>query len=247
MAANILRKYAKSTDEERTHGMGWYKLANVTITEIANKYGVAAHLAFAVAAVVSPNNSWTGNLSDAEKIIRIFTNDRKAFDAMAQAFDAEESGYKPRGNAQAFKPLRLHTYPMCILKAYRILRDASTHHLTVISQKTFSFNDNIANEASELVTVDFHAYNIANKTAYTSKEAPSITKRVYDEISDAYTRAAQALGIRGYQLQAITWVSHRNEIDRALIVASESDEASNKGLAKAAVNRMKRERAAFKA
>lgn len=240
MTANILSAYARSTDEEREHGMRWYSVARALIADIASKYGIDARLAITVCAVTSPKNTWTGNLRDTDLILRTFATKRKAFDRMVKAFDTVEGKFTPRGDKDAFKSLGAQTYPACILKAYRILRDKSRHHLTEdTAPKTFSFDENIADDNSARITVDFHAYNIAMKTDFKSGEV-NITKRPYAEISEAYRNAARAVGIEPRQIQAVVWVNRRNGLDRANIA-----QADRIPLKKAAVMRLERERRLF--
>jgi thermostable 8-oxoguanine DNA glycosylase len=59
----------------------------------------------------------------------------------------------------------------------------------------------------DTVTIDGHAYNIARyKRVTLTDDDTNISKSVYLEMQEAYQRAAKRVGLKVYQLQAITWV-----------------------------------------
>jgi hypothetical protein len=105
---------------------------------------------------------------------------------------------------------RTETLGGSVVKAQRILD--GEHPLDVLGgQKTLAFADNIAHAGeSRIVTVDVHAHNLAH--GYKDSKA-SIGKRLYADISEAYTRAARREGIRVTEMQAITWVVWRAMFD----------------------------------
>lgn len=242
MTRNILAIFSRATSEEIKQGLHWYQVARTLILTIAYRFGIEPRIAIAVFAVLSPNNSFTGNLRDTELVLRFFTNRPRKFANLVKRYDAAPGKYRPRGESYALAEIGAQTYPACVLKAYRILRDQSTHHLTETARKTFAFFDNLANDHSDLVTIDFHAYNIARKTQHSSKDLPTISKGAYAEISEAYTIAARRLGIEPRQLQAITWTVRRNELDKRDLAHAESN-----ALAKVRNNRMARERSLYAA
>jgi hypothetical protein len=72
-------------------------------------------------------------------------------------------------------------------------------------QKIVSFFKNIM--GYDTVTIDGHAYNIARyKRVTLTDDDTNISKSVYLEMQEAYQRAAKRVGLKVYQLQAITWV-----------------------------------------
>jgi hypothetical protein len=204
--ARNIRKIAKqASDTEKANGATWYSDAYRTIAEIAETFNVSTMLAVAVAAVLSPNNNWERNIADLAKTLYAWR--KGILTKAARKFDAAEGSLKPRGYKGAFMPLRLSTYPINALKAFRILSTGETSALS--GRKVSAFFDNIFHQQSELVTVDCHAYSIANATRYTSKTCPNITARRYREISAAYERVAIEYGLDTKQLQAITWLTWR--------------------------------------
>lgn len=81
----------------------------------------------------------------------------------------------------------------------------------VSGQKVTSFYRNIVNPYGQSVTVDRHAFDIAMATRFNPEGRPSLGKRQYEIISDAYRKAAESLGIVPLELQAVTWVTWRRE------------------------------------
>lgn len=93
--------------------------------------------------------------------------------------------------------------------ARRIL--AGEHPLDVLNgDKTRAFAQNIAlNGVSDAVTVDVHAFSIAQGMPIPSSQI-KMGKRLYREIAQAYTNAAKREGVMPTQMQAITWVVWRD-------------------------------------
>lgn len=73
--------------------------------------------------------------------------------------------------------------------------------------KTRAFCAGIAtNGTTEMVTIDRHAHDVAVFQVFTD-DTRKIGKRVYREMSAAYTDAAGILGKSACQVQAVTWVT----------------------------------------
>ena len=81
-------------------------------------------------------------------------------------------------------------------------------------QKVISFFHNIANpwdDSPEFVTVDKHAIDIANGFISPYENSyQGITPRIYAEYRMGYVIAAEARNINPKQMQAITWLAHKN-------------------------------------
>lgn len=205
---NIIKTYRTATPTEWSNGIVWYAEAYRVITQIAETFGVCPKIASAVCASLSPNNSWSGNLVDLQKVLAAWKSGELA--NCASEYDAAPGSFKARGNAYAFKRIACQTYPMNVLKAYRILVSGDVSHLA--SLKVTAFFNNIYHEASQYVTVDCHAYSVVHNKHYTTKECPNITPRIYAELSEAYAIAAERYGLNGYQMQAVTWIAWRRLI-----------------------------------
>ena len=100
-------------------------------------------------------------------------------------------------------------------KALRIL--GGEHPLDVLGgHKVLSFYHNILNpDAPEHVTIDRHAHDIAIGKSFGQKGDQKASlglsaKGRYDHFKEAYANAAEQSGIKiPNQLQAMTWVAHR--------------------------------------
>ncbi len=75
-------------------------------------------------------------------------------------------------------------------------------------KKTTAFFANIL--GIDVVTVDGHAKNIYDGMRRVLKNN-NVGVREYGIIADAYIEAAKAVGIKGFQMQAITWVAWRRQ------------------------------------
>jgi hypothetical protein len=59
------------------------------------------------------------------------------------------------------------------------------------------------------VCIDGHAYSIWFGDRITLAKVPSIGKKIRQVIKKDYLAVAEANGLKGYEVQAITWVAHR--------------------------------------
>jgi hypothetical protein len=94
-------------------------------------------------------------------------------------------------------------------KAWLVIESMPENDEAVIQilngQKIVSFFKNIMGH--DTVTIDGHAYNIArNKRVTLTDNDTNISKSTYQDMQAAYTRAAKRVGLKVYELQAVTWV-----------------------------------------
>jgi hypothetical protein len=79
--------------------------------------------------------------------------------------------------------------------------------------KTRSFYRNILEpDVSGPVTIDRHAHDIARGQVWGSRSRGLTTVGRYEALAGAYRIAADVIGIRPHEMQAITWVVWRGEI-----------------------------------
>ena len=79
--------------------------------------------------------------------------------------------------------------------------------------KTYSFADNIAYlDDSAEITIDRHALRVCYDDTSASISKVGINAYKYARL--AYQQVADSLGIKGYQLQAITWVTYKQFVNR---------------------------------
>jgi len=138
-ALNVLAWYERATPEQRAAGLRWYDDARALCAEMGALYGVELPVVAAVVAALSPRCRWERNILDANNLIEAFTAGRDMESVSVQTFGANKR------------------------KAWAFLERRDWHN----GPKTTAFVDNIANPASERVTVDMWAVRaFLNDRAY---------------------------------------------------------------------------------
>lgn len=206
---NILSVYEKSTHSERIQGSSWYRKANRICRSYANQFKLPLDRVTATLAVLSPNNTWEGNVND------LFTTLYAHWDGdlrRATRLYKPSPTYMPLGDGSAYKHLREKTYPANLAKAFDILQHGNFSALR--GAKVNAFHRCVLNPDNDVeeVCIDSHATSIAHGVRYTSKGAPPLTSKRYSALSDAYKEAGALAGLLPHHMQAITWVSWRNLI-----------------------------------
>jgi len=184
---NILKVYRKATDQEYKAGREWYQVANSEAQQIA--LGVSLSQAVGVIAALSPNNKWTRNVINARDMI---------------------NAYNLGNSLDSFK---VSTYGANKRKAWSILEDGLCSDADILKRlngrKVQAFYSNIMG-CDNVCTIDGHALNIAlGKRHSLTSDANRVGVRLYRELVEAYTRAARREGLKGYEMQAITWTAWR--------------------------------------
>lgn len=178
---NILSVYNLATEEDIAAGKAWYREARLFCRNAARQYGVTLDVTIAVLSALSPRNKWTNNLKDVHTVLA-----------------ACKAGLGP-------ECVKVGTFTRNKEKAFAIVRD-NKPSLARTSNKTAAFFDNIRNPNSHEVTVDIWAFGIFFGFR---AEPSSMTDKQYETIASAYRIAAKRLGLKPYELQAITWVVFR--------------------------------------
>jgi len=182
---NILKVFRLATTGEVYNGTTWYGSAQYEATNIAYAHDLPLRIVVGVIAALSPNNKWERNVSNASDMIAVFLGG---------------------GTVEMCKP---STYLKMRDKAWLILEQMPATDAEVIEvlngQKITSFFLNIM--GINTCTVDGHAFNIANgKRIGLTEPEVNITKGQYKELQDAYKRAGKRVGLKAFEIQAITWV-----------------------------------------
>lgn len=182
---NILKVYRQATQQEHDRGTQWYADAKAQAQEIANLHDVPLRIVVGVIAALSPNNKWDRNLKDASNMLAVFL----------------------RGDpVDVCKPC---TYTKMRDKAWSVIEQMPEDDAAVMrvlnGQKIVSFFSNIMGHDN--CTIDGHAYNIAKgKRVTLTDNETGMGKAEYQKMQAAYYRAAKRIGLKVYELQAITWV-----------------------------------------
>ena len=180
--------YKLATPSEIKEGIAWYLNATTDCKNIALKYDLPVHIVIGVVSALSPNNKWERNIINAKDLCTAFIN----------------------GNDM--DSIKVSTYHKMKEKAWHILEAMPSYEETISilnGKKIVSFFRNISGDEQD-ITIDGHARNIYyNDRQGLTTPNTSITKTEYADIQKAYLRASKKLGIKAYELQAITWVTWR--------------------------------------
>jgi len=185
---NIIAIYKLAKPSEIKHGLTWYVNANSDCKEIAEKLELPLHIVIGVVSALSPNNKWERNIINAEDLCTAFIN------------------------GQDMDSIKVSTYHKMKEKAWSILQSMPSYEETIEilnGKKIVSFFRNISGDETD-ITIDGHARNIYynDKQGLTTPNT-NIKKNEYKDIQKAYARASKKLGIKAYELQAITWLAWR--------------------------------------
>ena len=185
---NIIAIYKLANPSEIKHGLTWYVNANTDCMRIANTLELPLHIVIGVVSALSPNNKWERNIVNAEDLCNAFIN------------------------GQDMDSIKVSTYHKMKEKAWSILQSMPSYDETITilnGKKIVSFFRNISGDETD-ITIDGHARNIYyNDRQGLTTPNTNIRKLEYLDIQKAYLRASKKLGIKAYELQAITWVAWR--------------------------------------
>jgi len=185
---NIIAIYKLANASEIKHGLTWYVNANTDCMRIANTLELPLHIVIRVVSALSPNNKWERNIVNAEDLCNAFIN------------------------GQDMDSIKVSTYHKMKQKAWHILETMPSYDETITilnGKKIISFFRNISGDETD-ITIDGHARNIYyNDRQGLTTPNTNIRKLEYLDIQKAYLRASKKLGVKAYELQAITWVAWR--------------------------------------
>ena len=174
-----------ATKQDIKKGLNWYKEANNKAVEISKKYDIDVYKVAQVISALSPRNKWAQNLKDADKVCEAFT-----------------FGIGP----ESIKVCTFHTNKF---KSYNVLNNNVT--ITDKSLKTFNFVNNIAYLNNDFLTVDIWHLRACFNDKININSA-TIGRIAYEQIKKLTIKKANKLGIKGFELQAIIWLSAQNNL-----------------------------------
>ena len=185
---NIIAIYKLANPSEIKHGLTWYVNAHADCKKIAIELDLPIHIVIGVTSALSPNNKWERNIVNADDLCKAFID------------------------GQDMDSIKVSTYHKMKQKAWSILEQMPSYDETITilnGKKIVSFFRNISGDETD-ITIDGHARNIYyNDRQGLTTPNTNIRKLEYLDIQKAYLRASKKLGIKAYELQAITWVAWR--------------------------------------
>lgn len=176
-----------ATSEEIKQGKEWYKLANKFCVDIAKEYNTTPLIVASVISALSPRNKWKQNLIDAKKV----------FEAIKQGKEPEE--------------VKVCTFHKNKFKAFELAK--GNIFITEDSPKTFNFVRNIAHLDPTSLTIDIWHIRASLKQ-FKSIGNAQIGKLAYKQIKALTIKKANKLGLKGFEYQAILWLSVQNNINK---------------------------------
>tara|TARA_R100001509_G_scaffold158055_1_gene122817 strand:+ start:719 stop:1324 length:606 start_codon:yes stop_codon:yes gene_type:complete len=184
--ATILRHLrgwlAESTPADIEAGRGWYRDAMDYARYLSNEFNVSRKVAAGVISALSPNNKWERNKIDAFTVLQ-----------------AVRDGLGP-------EDVKVCTYDANKRKAFAIARGDES--ILRKSPKTYAFAMNVGENSSEHVTVDkWHMRACLTSSRKRTQVQESPTAMQYRRIEGLTARLAKRKGYKGYELQAIIWVT----------------------------------------
>lgn len=181
--------YTSASSENIRKGMHWYREAQDFCKDLNEKYGIDLYVCAAVVSCLSPNNKWERNKVDAEAVIVAFIN-----------------GINPDN-------IKVCTYDRNKLKAFKVLNGEM---IAESSPKTHAFAMNVGRLSSEHITID--KWHIRACLCGIDEGAvdcvDSITAKQYRRIEQITSMVAKEFGLKGYELQAIIWVTIKQAWNR---------------------------------
>jgi hypothetical protein len=190
-----LRKISKNLDyffnlatpQEIKQGRQWYKLANQFCIDVAKEYKTKPLIVASVVSALSPRNKWQQNLIDAKKV-----------------FKAIEDGKSP-------EDIKVCTFHKNKFKAFELAK--GNIFISEDSPKTYNFVRNIAHLDPSALTIDIWHIRTCLKQ-FKNIGSAQIGKVAYRQIKALTIKKANKLGLKGFEYQAILWLSVQNNINK---------------------------------
>lgn len=176
----------RATEQEREEGLRWYEEAMQFAEYLSITFNISKVVAAGVISALSPNNRWERNKIDAFNLIQAHVDGRSADD------------------------VRVCTYTPNKLRAWGIL--SGDVRMLRKARKTHAFALNVGAMDESVVTIDKWMLRAFATTSRTPKDVPtSCTSVQYDRLSAHFCKLARGMGYKPYELQAIIWVTIRNQ------------------------------------
>ena len=192
---NLMKWIESATDEQVKEGKNWYNDAKEFCESIAKKYKVEPYTVATVISCLSPNNKWERNKIDAESTIGAFTSGKFS-------------------KAEFMELVKVCTYNANKLKAWEALEQGLEIQKT--SPKTHSFAMNIALNSSEHITIDKWHLRACQVSPISKKRnlQESCTALQYRNIERITSEVAKLYSLKGYEFQAIVWLTIKAKWER---------------------------------
>ena len=187
--ANLKSWINTASIQNENDGREWYSEAQAFTRKLAKTYGIDSYVVASVISALSPNNKWERNKVDAVAVI-------EAFNAGLTADD-----------------VKVCTYTANKEKAFAIL--SGKVEIVSKSPKTHAFAMNVGLLSSSHITIDKWMVRAALLRPNKVEEVvESISPANYRRVERIAATLASNEGVKGFQLQAIIWVSIKDNWGR---------------------------------
>ena len=186
---NLKRWFNLASTKEINAGLQWYKEAQDFSKYLAETYRIDTYTAATVISCLSPNNKWNRNKIDSEAVIKTYQDGKSSDDIKVCTYNANKN--------KAFKALQ----------GLKINKSAP---------KTHAFAMNVGLLDPNHITIDkWHLRACLLKPKDGIEQVVETCSNVqYKRIEAITANLAKDLNLRGYELQAIIWVTIKNEWNR---------------------------------
>lgn len=205
---NLMKWIESSNEEQVANGKNWYNDAKEFCESIAKKYKLDSYTVATVVSCLSPNNKWEQNKKDAISTIKTFVywNSGNTI-----------TGFKLKKESQLeqyLKTIKCCTYKANRKKAWEALEQGL--EIQKSSPKTHSFAMNIARNSSEHITIDKWHLRACQVSPISKKRdlQESCTPLQYRNIERITSEVAEIYNLKGYELQAIIWLTIKSNWER---------------------------------
>lgn len=187
---NLRLWFNAANPEELRAGLSWYKEAQEFTNNLANEYNLDPYRVAGVVSALSPNNKWERNKIDAETVVK-----------------AHIAGIGPDS-------VKVCTYNANKKKAFEILEGDT--EITAKSPKTHAFAMNVGLNSPEHITVDkWHLRAcVVGPNDGIQDCTESCTAVQYRRVEAITAKLAKDIGLKGYEMQAIIWVTIKRHWNR---------------------------------
>jgi len=186
ISKNLDNLFNLATNEQISQGIAWYENANNEANKIAKKYNLDVYKVAQVISALSPRNKWKQNILDADKVCEAYV-----------------LGLHPTS-------IRVCTFHSNKFKSFNIL--ANNVQITNNSLKTFNFVNNIAYLNNDFLTIDIWHLRACFNNMIKINNA-TIGRVAYEQIKQLTLKKAAKLGLKGFEFQAILWLSAQTNIN----------------------------------
>jgi len=188
MKKHILNWYKRADLNLKMDGLQWYEEANNFVQDTVDTCELNARYSFSqVVSILSPQVDWETNKKNAVAVYQTWKN---------------------KGDVLGLKMFATELQKINALNALE-----GTYRIPEKARKTRSFALNIFKpDLGDSVTIDRHAVKVALNDLKAG--GVSLTTKQYDLAADCYRKVADKIGIKPCQLQAVTWLQYKKEVNR---------------------------------